>query len=64
MALGMRFTGKEAYGWLRWKMTEASSGASMEVTMRRAPCFGDLLAGFLRKSNVALTSAEVSARPS
>src|SRR5258705_482574 len=45
-------------------MTVASSGVSMEVTKRRAPCFGDLLAGFMMKANVALTSAEVSARPS
>src|SRR5229473_1941391 len=43
-------------------MTVASSGVSMEATMRSALCFGDLLAGFLMKSNVALTSAEVSAR--
>src|SRR5260370_42522417 len=45
-------------------MTVASSGVSMELTMRRAPRFGDLLAGFLMNSNVALTSVAVSARPS
>src|SRR6267143_1129333 len=38
-------------------MTVTSSGVSMEVTMRRAPRFGDLLAGFMMNSNVALTSA-------
>ena len=36
---------KEAYGSLRWKMTVAASGASTEVTMRKAPRLGDCWRG-------------------
>jgi len=64
MALGMRFRLKEAKRLAQVKDDRGFVGVSMELTMRRAPRFGDLLAGFMMNSNVALTSVAVSARPS
>jgi len=54
----------EAYASFKWKITVRASGASTFAIMRKAPRFGDRFPAFKIKSNVAFTSAAVTALPS